>query len=108
MRGAGGSWVFGKIENPKFNVAGNKILRADLIEVHNIFKGLDKLGRFFDVEDGATRGHSLKLFKRRVRLDVEKYKFGNTPCLLPSLILLDILDSVNIHEITQNEAHTTP
>ena len=23
--------------------------------------------------DGATRGHSLKLFKRRVRLDVGKY-----------------------------------
>ena len=43
------------------------------------FKGLDKLdaGRFFDVVDGATRGHSLKLFKRRVRLNVGKYKFGN-------------------------------
>ena len=29
---------------------------------------MDKLdpGRFFDVMDGATRGHSLKLFKRRV------------------------------------------
>ena len=27
--------------------------------------------------DGATRGHSLKLFKKRVRLDVGKYKFGN-------------------------------
>ena len=44
-----------------------------------ILKGLDKLdlGRFFDVVDGATRGHSLKLFKRRVRLDVGKNKFGN-------------------------------
>ena len=30
--------------------------------------------------DGATRGHSLKLFKRRVRLDVGKYKFGNRVC----------------------------
>ena len=59
-----------------------RFLRADLIEVYNIFKGLDKLdpGSFFDVVDGATRGHSLKLFKRRVRLDVGKYKFGNRVC----------------------------
>ena len=30
--------------------------------------------------DGATWGHSLKLFKRRVRLDEGKYKFGNKVC----------------------------
>ena len=60
-----------------------RFLRADLIEVYKIFKGLDKLDpeRFFDVADGATgRGHSLKLFKRRVRLDVGKYKFGSRVC----------------------------
>ena len=59
-----------------------RFLRADLIEVYKIFNGLDKLDpeRFFDVVDGATRGHSLKLFKRRVRLDVGKYKFGNRVC----------------------------
>ena len=117
-----------------------RFLRADLIEVYNILKGLDKLGpgRFFDVVDGATRGHSLKLFKRRVRLDVGKYKFGNRvcvewngvaedvvmagslvtfkakldhhlrnfigglfklrlfPCLLPSWILLDMLDGSTV------------
>ena len=59
-----------------------KFLRADLIEVYKIFKGLDKLDPewFFDVVDGAMRGHSLKLFKKRVRLDVGKYKFGNRVC----------------------------
>ena len=59
-----------------------RFLRAGLIEVYKNFKGLDKLDskRFFDVVDGATRGHSLKLFKRRVRLDVGKYKFGNRVC----------------------------
>ena len=43
---------------------------------------MDKLDpeRFFDVVDGVTRGHSLKLFKRRVRLDVGKYKVGNRVC----------------------------
>ena len=57
-----------------------RFLRADL--VYKIFKGLDKFdpGRFFNVVDGATRGHSLKLFKIGVRLDVGKYKFGNRVC----------------------------
>ena len=59
-----------------------RFLRANLIEVYTICKGLDKLdpGRFFNVVDGATRGQSLKLFKRRVRLDVGKYTFGNRVC----------------------------
>ena len=59
-----------------------RFLRADLIAVYKIFKGLDRLDpeRFFDVVDGATRGHSLKLFKRRVRLDVGKYRFRNRVC----------------------------
>ena len=59
-----------------------RFLRADLIEVYKIFKGLDNFdpGKFFDVADGATRGHSLKLSKKRVRLDVGKYKFGNRVC----------------------------
>ena len=35
-----------------------RFLRADLIQVYKIFKGLDKLdpGRFFDVVGGATQG----------------------------------------------------
>ena len=35
-----------------------RFLRADLIEVYNIFKGLDELDpeRFFDVVDGTMRG----------------------------------------------------
>ena len=46
-----------------------RFLMADLIEVNNIFTGLDTLDprRFFDLVDGETRGHSLTLFKRRVR-----------------------------------------
>ena len=59
-----------------------RFIRTDLIEVYTIFKGLDKLDpeRFFDVVDGTTRRHSLKLFKRRVGLDGGKYKFGNRVC----------------------------
>ena len=81
-RGAGRSWVFGKIENPKFNTLETRFLSADLIEVYKICKGLNRLdpGRFFDVAHGTTRGHSLKLFKRRASLDVGKYMFGNRVC----------------------------
>ena len=59
-----------------------RFLRADLIEIYKIFNGLDKLdsGRFFDVVDGTTQGYNLKLFERRVRLDVGEYKFGNRGC----------------------------
>jgi len=29
---------------------------------------------------GSTRGHDLKLFKKRVKLDVGKFSFGNRVC----------------------------
>ena len=55
-------------------------VRADLIEVYKIFNGLDSLdlGRYFVWDVGVTRGHSFKLFKKRVSLDVGRYKFGNS------------------------------
>ena len=45
-----------------------RFVRADLIEVYKIFNGLDSLdpGRFFVRDVGVTRGHSYKLFKKRV------------------------------------------
>ena len=63
-------------------------VRADLIEVYKILHGQDKVNEelFFErvvkTDEGGfsgnvTRGHSLKLFKRRFRLDVAKYSFGN-------------------------------
>ena len=54
-------------------------LRGDLIEVFKIFKGFDKLEpeRFFMVNDSGTRGHDLKLFKPRCRLDCKKFAFSH-------------------------------
>ena len=62
-------------------------IRADMIEVYKILSGKDGLdeGLFFrrssarDSLQGAsiTRGHSFKLVKNRVRLDVAAYSFGN-------------------------------
>jgi len=54
-------------------------VRGDLIEV---FKFLNRsytvdADIFFEYDKGNRRGHSKKLFKRRSRLDVRKYVFGN-------------------------------
>ena len=60
-----------------------RFLWADLIEVFKILRGFENLDpdRFFQViEDGATRGHSFKLFKKRYRLDVGKFKFFSRVC----------------------------
>ena len=59
--------------------------RADLLEVFKILKGMEGLRReqfFKEASDGSengitTRGHSLKLYKKRVRLETGKFSFGN-------------------------------
>ena len=55
-------------------------LRGDLIEVFKILKGyenIDQENAFFDMSQSNLRGHSLKLNKKRVRLDVAKFSFSN-------------------------------
>ena len=55
-----------------------RFLRADLIEVFKILRGFVNMDpdRFFQVVgDGARRGHSFKLFKKRYRLDVGSSSF---------------------------------
>ena len=53
-----------------------RFLRADLIEVFKILGGFENLDpdRFFS---GDWRWCSLKLFKKRYRLDVRKFKFAH-------------------------------
>ena len=56
--------------------------RADMLEVYKIMNGLEGVVEkdFFIRDKGKGRGHPLKLFKKRVRLDVAKYSFGNRVC----------------------------
>jgi len=54
-------------------------LRGDLIEVFKILKAYENIDQevFFDMSQSSLRGHSLKLKKKRVRLDVAKFSFSN-------------------------------
>ena len=56
-----------------------RAVRADILEVFRIMNGLvDVREADFFARDGRRgRGHTYKLFKRRVRLDFAKYSFGN-------------------------------
>ena len=50
--------------------------RADMIEVFKIVNSMEglKINHFFDLRDiSSTRRHSLKVFKKRFRLDWGKY-----------------------------------
>ena len=54
--------------------------RSDMIQVYKIMHGIDKVDKdkFFTVNRySATRGHSLKLFKKRSRLLVRANSFSN-------------------------------
>jgi len=54
-------------------------VRSDLIETFKIMNGLYDVNRemFFKLGVSGRRGHNMKLFKRRFRLDVRKFVFSN-------------------------------
>ena len=55
--------------------------RADQIQVYKILHGIDNIEteKFFTISSYTqTRGHSLKIFKKRARLNVRKNCFSNT------------------------------
>jgi len=57
-------------------------LWADILKVYKTLKGFvgaDEM-TFFQRRVGSTRGHDLKLFEKRVKLDVGKFSFGITVC----------------------------
>ena len=60
-----------------------RFLWADLIDVFKILRGFGNLDPdpFFKViGDGARKGRSVKLFKKRYRLEVGKSKFASRVC----------------------------
>ena len=53
--------------------------RADVIQVYKILNGIDKVDKdyLFTMADNPTRGHPLKIFKKRYRLKVRGHFFSN-------------------------------
>ena len=77
-----------------------RFVRADLIEVYKIFNGLNSLDpprRYFVRDVGVTRRHSFKLFKKRVSLDVGRYKFGNRVCKVWNLLTEDVVSAGSLN-----------
>lgn len=58
-------------------------IRADLIELYKLLRGgggRSLRGFELRLDRGGRRGHGLKLFKNRVRLEVGKHSFSNRVC----------------------------
>ena len=57
----------------------NRRLRADLLEVFKILKGVVKVdpATHFSMSDRRSRGHTLKLEKPRARLELRRHFFSN-------------------------------
>ena len=64
-----------------FTSLETRFLRVDLIEVFKILRGFENVDpeKFFQVVRDDGRG-GFKLFKRRYRLDVGRFKFANWVC----------------------------
>jgi len=54
-------------------------VRIDLIETFKIMNEVYDINGdlFFQLDEGGRRGHDQKLFKKRFRLNISKYSFGN-------------------------------
>jgi len=50
-----------------------------MLEVYQILKGFEgtDVMTFFQRRVDSTKGHDIKLFKKRVELNVKKFSFGN-------------------------------
>ena len=53
-----------------------------MLGVYKVMNGLEGVNErdFFTRDTRTSRGHAFKLFKKRVRLDIAKYNFGNRIC----------------------------
>jgi len=53
---------------------------CDVIETYKIMTGVCNVPReiFFVCDNSGLRGHEHKLFKKRFRLDIRKFSFGNS------------------------------
>ena len=77
----------GKEYEKRLDISGlttieTRAIRGDMLKVYKIMHGLEgiKEEEFLKRDGRRGRGHSLKLFKKRVRLEVAIFSFGNSAC----------------------------
>jgi hypothetical protein len=76
-------------------------LRGDLIEMFKIMTGREGLNEtdFFhrSISEHSTRGHSMKLFKERSRLDIRKYSFSQRAVDDWNSLPQSVMDSTSVN-----------
>ena len=85
VEGCKGMNYEGRLKNIGITTLELRRERADLLEMFKIMKGMEGLEKNYFFREGtevrkegvATRGHSMKVYKKRFRLDAGKYSFGN-------------------------------
>lgn len=75
-------------------------IRGDLIQVFKVYKGWAGLefGELFQANHNTLRGHSAKLFKKRVYSDIGKFSFSNRVVDLWNSLPSDIIDCSSLNE----------
>ena len=73
-------------------------IRGDLIEVFKIFKAYENVDyrEFFELSENNLRGHSCKLFKKRVKTNIGKYSFSNRVVDLWNNLPEDVVSCNNV------------
>ena len=85
-----------------------RLLRADLILVYKILHqkcAIDPVDVFLLREDGTTRGHDLKLFKPRTRLETRKRFFSVRVIDLWNNLSNDTVTSESVNQFKANLKH---
>lgn len=78
-------------------------IRADLIQVFKIVKGLDKVEQksFFTINMNSLRGSNVKFYKTRFRTDIGKYLFKNRVVTEWNKLTDDIISSTCVNSFKQ-------
>ena len=88
-----------RLKECRLTTLETRFLRADLIEVFKILKGLENLNtdQFFELNPRTSRGHTYKLYKEHARLDIRKFNFSNRVINSWNSLPLNVVeaDSVN-------------
>ena len=75
-------------------------VRGDLIQAFKMIKGYDKIdsSKFFEIsKEGKTRGHSMKLVKKRSNTDLRKHFFSQRVVNPWNHLPQDVIDADSIN-----------